>query len=209
MCEGQPAPWDMPSLKDKYIADWTWNDWQTFYDWTYAWYYYGEYEEDDDSVSLEEEYGYEDDYDQDLELELWLAEIDNEEDCVNWGYYWNNAAQSCGTEWVDNSGSETTVTTSGEIINYTTGELTQTTTTDGESTTATGRFTTGGNEDDATATTSGNYSVVNRTHGGHTAYIKTETDKSADIQIVQDSETQNITIGTDSTKPEVTIIQTD
>ena len=100
-------------------------------------------------------------------------------------------------------------TTSGEIINYTTGELTQTTTTDGESTTATGRFTTGGNEDDATATTSGNYSVVNRTHGGHTAYIKTETDKSADIQIVQDSETQNITIGTDTTKPEITIIQTD
>jgi len=209
-CDGQPAPWDMPSLQDKYVADWTNQDWQTFYDWTYAWYYYGEYEEDDDSVSLEEEYGYEDDYDQDLELELWLAEIDNEDDCVNWGYYWNNAAQSCGTEWVDNSGSETTVTTSGEVINYETGDITQTTTSElTGSSTQTGRYTTGGNEDDATASTSGNYSIVNRTHGGHTAYIKSETAESADIQIVQDSETQNITIGSDSTKPEVTIIQTD
>ena len=209
-CEGQPAPWDMPSLKDKYVADWTNADWSTFYDWTYAWYYYGEYEDSgDDTENWEDEYAYEDDYDADLELELWLADIDNEEDCVNWGYYWNNAGQSCGTEWVDNSGSESTTTTSGEIINYTTGEITQTTTTDGESTTATGRFTTGGNDDNATASTSGDYSIVNRTHGGHTAYIKSETDESSDMQIVQDSETQNITIGTDTTKPEVTIIQTD
>ena len=122
----------------------------------------------------------------------------------------SNAAQSCGTEWVDNSGSETTVTTSGEVINYETGDITQTTTSElTGSSTQTGRYTTGGNEDDATASTSGNYSIVNRTHGGHTAYIKSETAESADIQIVQDSETQNITIGSDSTKPEVTIIQTD
>ena len=208
-CEGQPAPWDMPSLKDKYIADWTWDDWDTFYDWTYNWYYYGEYEEDDDSVSLEEEYGYEDDYDQDLELELWLADIDNEEDCLNWGYYWDTANSACGTEWVDND-ANTTVTTSGEVINYETGDITQTTTSElTGSSTQTGRYTTGGNEDDATASTSGNYSIVNRTHGGHTAYVKSETADSADIQIVQDSETQNITIGTDATKPEVTIIQTD
>ena len=209
-CDGQPKPWDMESLKDTYVADWTNDQWSKFWQNTSDWWYTGTYEDSgDDSDNWEDEYAYEDDYDIDAELELWLADIDNESDCVNWGYYWNNAASSCGTEWVDNSGSETTVTTSGEIINYTTGELTQTTTTDGESTTATGRFTTGGNEDDATASTSGNYSIVNRTHGGHTAYIKTETDKSADIQIVQDSETQNITIGDDSTKPEITIIQTD
>ncbi len=207
-CEGQPAPWDMPSLKDKYIADWTWDDWDTFYDWTYNWYYYGEYEEDDGSVSLEEEYAYEDDYDQDLELELWLADIDNEEDCVNWGYYWDTANSSCGTEWVDND-ANTTYTTSGEVINYETGDITQTQTDSSGSTTVTGRYTTGSNTNDATASTSGNYSIVNRQHGGHTAYIKSETADSADIQIVQDSETQNITIGTDSTKPEVTIIQTD
>ena len=209
-CDGQPKPWDMESLKDTYVADWTNDQWQKFWQNTSDWWYTGTYEDSgDDSDNWEDEYAYEDDYDLDAELELWLADIDNEDDCVNWGYYWNNAASSCGTEWVDNSGSETTTTTSGEIINYTTGEITQTTTTDGESTTATGRFTTGGNEDDATASTSGNYSIVNRTHGGHTAYIKTETDKSADIQIVQDSETQNITIGSDSTKPEITIIQTD
>ena len=40
-------------------------------------------------------------------------------------------------------------------------------------------------------------------------HIKAETADSGDYQIVQDSETQNITIGTDSTKPEITIIQTD
>jgi len=215
-CDGQPAPWDMPSLKDKYIAEWTDQDWNTFYDWTYYWYYYGEYEEDlDDQVSLEEEYAYEDDYDIDAELELWLAEIDNEEDCVNWGYYWDNANSACGTEWVDNSGAETTVTTSGEIINYTTGEITQTTTTtDGitgatSSSTQTGRYTTGGNDDDATASTSGDYTIINRTHGGHTAYVTAETAESADVQIVQDAETQNITLGTDTTKPYITIIQTD
>ena len=191
-------------------------DWQTFYDWTYNWYYYGEYEEDlDDQASLEEEYAYEDDYDIDAELELWLAEIDNEEDCVNWGYYWDNANSACGTEWVDNSGAETTVTTSGEIINYTTGEITQTTTTtDGitgatSSSTQTGRYTTGGNDDNATASTSGDYTIINRTHGGHTAYVTAETDESADVQIVQDAETQNITLGTDTTKPYITIIQTD
>ena len=207
-CEGQPAPWDMPSLKDKYIADWTWDDWDTFYDWTYNWYYYGEYEEDDGSVSLEEEYGYEDDYDQDLELELWLADIDNEDDCVNWGYYWDTANSSCGTEWVDND-ANTTYTTSGEVINYETGDITQTQTDSSGSTTVTGRYTTGSNTNDATASTSGNYTIINRTHGGHTAYIKAETADSGDYQIVQDSETQNITIGTDSTKPEITIIQTD
>jgi len=207
-CDGQPKPWTIPSLKDKYVADWQQEDWNNYFDNQYDWWYYGEYEEETED-SWEDEYDYEDDYDIDAELELFLADIDNEEDCVNWGYYWNNAASSCGTEWVDNSGSETTVTTSGEIINYETGEITQTTTSNSGSSTQTGRYTTGGNDDDATASTSGNYSIVNRTHGGHTAYIKTETAESSDIQIVQDSETQNITVGSDSTKPEITIIQTD
>jgi hypothetical protein len=208
-CDGQPKPWTIPSLKDKYVADWQQEDWNNYFDNQYDWWYYGEYEEETED-SWEDEYAYEDDYDIDAELELFLADIDNEEDCVNWGYFWNNAASSCGTEWVDNSGSETTVTTSGEIINYETGEITQTTTSElTGSSTQTGRYTTGGNDDNATASTSGNYSIVNRTHGGHTAYIKTETAESSDIQIVQDSETQNITIGSDSTKPEITIIQTD
>jgi hypothetical protein len=208
-CDGQPKPWTIPSLKDKYVADWQQEDWNNYFDNQYDWWYYGEYEEETED-SWEDEYAYEDDYDLDAELELFLADIDNEEDCVNWGYYWNNAASSCGTEWVDNSGSETTVTTSGEIINYETGEITQTTTSElTGSSTQTGRYTTGGNDDNATASTSGNYSIVNRTHGGHTAYIKTETAESSDIQIVQDSETQNITVGSDSTKPEITIIQTD
>jgi len=208
-CDGQPKPWDIPSLKDKYVADWKNSDWQNYYDNVYNWYYYGEYEEETDDVSLEEEYGYEDDYDIDAELELLLASYD-ENDCLNYGYYWDNANSSCGTVWVDNSGAETTVTTSGEIINYETGDITQTTTSElTGSSTQTGRYTTGGNDDDVDASTSGNYSIVNRTHGGHTAYIKTETAESSDVQIVQESETQNIKIGSDSTKPEVTIIQTD
>ena len=118
------------------------------------------------------------------------------------------ANSSCGTEWVDND-ANTTYTTSGEVINYETGDITQTQTDNSGSTTVTGRYTTGSNTNDATASTSGNYTIINRTHGGHTAYIKAETADSGDYQIVQDSETQNITIGTDSTKPEITIIQTD
>ena len=213
-CDGQPAPWKMGSLNGKYVTDWDWDDWNTFWNETYNWYYYGEYADDyGDVVTLEEEYGYEDDYDQDYELTLWLADIDNETDCVNWGYYWDKANSACGTEWVDNSGAETTTTTSGEIINYTTGEITQTVTTEENgvktSETRTGRYTTGNNEDDATASTSGDYTIINRTHGGHTAYVSAETDESADVQIVQDSETQNITLGSDSTKPNITIIQTD
>ena len=208
-CDGQPKPWTIPSLKDKYVADWQQEDWNNYFDNLYNWWYYGEYEEETDEVSLEEEYGYEDDYDIDAELELLLASYD-EEDCLNNGYYWNNSAQSCGTEWVDNSGSETTVTTSGEIINYETGDITQTTTSElTGSSTQTGRFTTGGNDDDVDATVDGGNSIINRTHGGHTAYVITDTSESSDIQIVQESETQNIKIGSDSTKPEVTIIQTD
>jgi hypothetical protein len=211
-CDGQPKPWDIPSLKDKYVGEWDQNDWNNYYDNLYNWWYYGEYEEDDDTVSLEEEYAYEDDYDIDAELELLLASYD-ESDCLKYGYYWNVAGQSCGTEWVDNSGSETTITTSGEIINYETGEITQTTTSAlTGSSTQTGRYTTGGNTNNAAVVENeddSDYSIIDRTHGGHTAYVNSETTHSADVQIVQESETQNLTLGSDSTKPKITIIQTD
>ena len=215
-CDGQPKPWKMEGLKDKYVSDWDYDDWNLFWQNTYDWYYTGTYgDSGDDSDDWEDEYAYEDDYDQDLELELWLAELD-EWDCDWYGYYWDKANQSCGTEWVDNSGSETQITTSGEILNYSTGEITQTvTTTDGltgatSSTTLTGRYTTGGNEHNADATTSGDYTILDRDNDNHRAYVKSETAEDNDIQIMQDMETQNFIIDSSaSTHPTVTIIQTD
>ena len=142
-----------------------------------------------------------------------MAEIDNEEDCVNWGYYWDKAKSACGTEWVDNSGSETTVTASGEVLNYTTGDVTQTltTTTDGvsSSATSTGRVSTLDNEFDADASTSGDYTIINRYNDNHRAYVKTETANEADIQILQDKEAQHLDVGNSSTQNNITIIQTD
>ena len=213
-CDGQPKPWKMEGLKDKYISEWTWEDWDLFWQNTYDWYYTGTYgDSGDDSDNWEDEYAYEDDYDADLELELWLAELD-EWDCDWYGYYWDKANQSCGTEWVDNSAAETLTTTSGEILNYTTGEITQTVTTtapDGStsSTTLTGRYTTGSNEHNATATTSGDYTILDRDNDNHRAYVKSETAEDNDIQIMQDTETQNHIIDSSaSTHPTVTIIQT-
>ena len=106
------------------------------------------------------------------------------------------------------------ITTSGEILNYSTGEITQTVTTtnsDGStsSTTLTGRYTTGGNDHDATATTSGDYTILDRDNDNHRAYVKSETAEDSDIQIMQDTETQNYIIDSSaSTHPTVTIIQT-
>jgi hypothetical protein len=214
-CSGQPKPWKMASLKDKYVSEWTNSDWQKFYDNTSSWWYTGSYDDTgDDSTSLEDEYSYEDDYDIDAELELWLADIDNENDCVNWGYYWDKANASCGTEWVDNSKSETTTTTSGEILNYTTGDITQTTTTtEGDvktSETLTGRYTTGSNTYDADVDTSvSGYSIINRYNDSHRAYLKIETADEADIQILQDKEAQHFDIGSSSSQENITIIQTD
>jgi len=214
-CEGQPKPWKMEGLKDKYVSEWTWEDWDLYYQNTYDWYYTGTYgDSGDDSEDWEDEYAYEDDYDQDLELEQWLAELD-EWDCDYYGYYWDKANQSCGTEWVDNSGSETSITTSGEILNYSTGEITQTVTTtasDGStsSATLTGRFTTGGNTYDVDSSTSGGYTIINRDNDNHTAYVKSKTADDSDIQIMQDMETQNFIIDSSaSIHPTVTIIQTD
>ena len=214
-CSGQPKPWKMASLKDKYVSEWTNSDWQKFYDNTSSWWYTGSYDDTgDDSTTLEDEYSYEDDYDIDAELELWLADIDNENDCVNWGYYWDKANSSCGTEWVDNSKSETTTTTSGEILNYTTGDITQTTTTtEGDvktSETLTGRYTTGSNTYDADVDTSvSGYSIINRYNDSHRAYLKIETADEADIQILQDKEAQHFDIGSSSSQENITIIQTD
>ena len=215
MCDDQPKPWKMKDLKKTYISDWEWADWDTYWDALYDWWWTGyDYNNEDDESNWEDEYSYEDDYDIDAELEILLASYD-EEDCLNYGYYWDNANQSCGTEWVDNSGSETQVTASGETLNYTTGDVTQTlTTTSGgvsTSTTSTGRVSTLDNDFNATASTSGDYTIINRYNDNHRAYIKVETSKTADIQILQDSEAQNIDVGDiiPPGYPYITIIQTD
>ena len=218
MCPDQPKPWKMKDLKKKYIGEWSWSDWDVYWDALFDWWYTGyDYNNEDTESNWEDEYAYEDDYDIDAELELWLADIDNEEDCTAWGYYWDKANSSCGTEWVDNSAAETEITASGETLNYTTGDITQTlTTTDGvtgatSSSTQTGRYSTLNNDHDATATESGDYTIVNRYNDNHRAYIKVETDKTADIQILQDKEAQNIDVGDviPPGYPEITIIQTD
>ena len=218
MCPDQPKPWKMKDLKKKYIGEWSWSDWDVYWDALFDWWYTGyDYNNEDTESNWEDEYAYEDDYDIDAELELWLADIDNEEDCTAWGYYWDKAYSSCGTECVDNSAAETEITASGETLNYTTGDITQTlTTTDGvtgatSSSTQTGRYSTLNNDYDATATESGDYTIVNRYNDNHRAYIKVDTDKTADIQILQDKEAQNIDVGSviPPGYPEITIIQTD
>ena len=215
MCDNQPKPWKMKDLKKKYITDWSWDDWDIYWDALFDWWYTGyDYNNEDDQTNWEDEYNFEDDFDQDAELEILLASY-NEEECLNYGYYWDNAKQSCGTEWVDNSGSETQVTASGETLNYSTGDVTQTlTTTSGgvsTSTTSTGRVSTLNNDFNATASTSGDYTIINRYNDNHRAYIKVETSKTADIQILQDSEAQNIDVGDviPPGYPNITIIQTD
>jgi len=215
MCDNQPKPWKMKDLKKKYISEWSWNDWDTYWDSLYDWWYTGyDYNNEDTETSWEDEYAFEDDYDIDAELELLLASYD-EDQCLKYGYYWDNANQSCGTEWVDNEGNETEVTASGETLNYTTGDVTQTlTTTDGvtgatSSTTGTGRVSTLDNDHDADSSTSGDYTILNRYNDNHRAYIKTETSKEADIQIIQDKEAQHLDVGNSTSQNEITIIQTD
>ena len=215
MCDDQPKPWKMKDLKKKYITDWEWADYDTYWDALYDWWYTGyDYNNEDDQSNWEDEYAFEDDFDQDAELELLLASYD-EEQCLKYGYYWDNANQSCGTEWVDNEGNETQVTASGETLNYTTGDVTQTlTTTDGvtgatSSTTSTGRVSTLNNDFDATASTSGDYTIINRYNDNHRSYIKTETSKEADIQIIQDKEAQHVDVGNSTSQNNITIIQTD
>ena len=213
MCPDQPKPWKIKDLKDKYIADWTWDDWDIYWQKVNDWYYAG-WEEEQAEDSWEDEYAYEDDYDIDAELEQWLADIDNQWDCEWYGYYWDKSNSACGTEWVDNSAAETTVTASGETLNYVSGDITQTITTSNELTgssseTRTGRYSTLDNDFDATASTSGDYTIVNRYNDNHRSYIKTETANEADIQILQDKEAQHLDVGNSASQNEITIIQTD
>ena len=107
------------------------------------------------------------------------------------------------------------VTASGETLNYLTGEVTQTlTATDtltggSSSSTATGRVSTLNNDFDATASTSGDYTIINRYNDNHRSYIKTETANEADIQILQDKEAQHVDVGNSTSQNNITIIQTD
>ena len=215
MCENQPKPWKMKDLKDKYITDWDYNDYNTYYDAAYDWWYTGyDYNNETDETNWEDEYAYEDDYDIDAELEILLASY-NEEECLKYGYYFDIANQSCGTEYVDNEGNETQVTASGETLNYSTGDVTQTlTSTSGvtgasSSATSTGRVSTLNNEHDADSSTSGDFTILNRTNDNHTAYVQTETSKEADIQILQDNEAQHLDVGNSADQSNITIIQTD
>ena len=215
MCPDQPKPWKIKDLKDKYIADWTWDDWDIYWQKVNDWWFAG-WEDEQAEDSWEDEYAYEDEYDLDAETEQWLADIDNQWDCEWYGYYWDKANKSCGTEWVDNTEVETEITASGEELNYSTGDITQTITTTNEITgssseTRTGRYSTLNNDYDATPSTSGDYTIINRYNDNHRAYIKVDTDKTADIQILQDKEAQNIDVGEviPPGYPFITIIQTD
>ena len=215
LCDNQPKPWKMKDLKDKYITDWDYNDYNTYYDAAYDWWYTGyDYNNETDETNWEDEYNFEDDYDIDAELEILLASY-NENECIKYGYFWSVAGQSCGTEWVDNEGSEVQVTASGEILNYSTGDVTQTltsadiTTGASSSATATGRVSTLNNDHDATASESGDYTILNRTNSNHTANVKVETSLESDIQILQDSEAQHLDVGESAAQSNITIIQTD
>ena len=214
MCENQPKPWKMKDLKDKYITEWDYNDYNTYYDAAYDWWYTGyDYNNETDETNWEDEYAYEDNYDIDAELEILLASYD-EDQCMKYGYFWSVAGQSCGTEWVDNEGNETKVTASGEILNYTTGDVTQTLTSSDTSTgasssaTSTGRVSTLNNNSDATASAADGFTTLNRYNDNHRAYIKTDTSEEADIQIIQDSEAQHLDVGTSAAQSNITIIQT-
>ena len=215
MCDNQPKPWKMKDLKKKYITDWEWADWDTYWDALYDWWYTGyDYNNEDDQDNWEDEYAFEDEFDIDAELELLLASY-NEDECLQYGYYWDKANESCGTEWVDNEGNETEVTASGESLNYTTGDIKQTITTiDGvtgatSSETRKGRYSTLNNDHDATASESGDYTILNRYNDNHRSYIKTETANEADIQVLQDKEAQHLDVGNSTSQNEITIIQTD
>jgi hypothetical protein len=218
MCDDQPKPWKIKGLKKKYVSDWSWDDWDIYWNAINDWYYYGiEYDDgSENELTLEEEYAYEDDFDIDPELVEWLAKIDNEWDCEWYGYYWDAGNSACGTEYVATE--ETKINVTGEILNFLTGEITQTTETSdlvATSSTTTGRLSTTGNDHDASVSTSGSYSILDRTlNNKHRAYVKVQTSKEADIQIMQhDSvgaimEAQNTVVGEANTNT-ITIIQSD
>ena len=220
-----PKPWTIPALKDKYIKDWTWDDWDIWWKEFDEWYYsdyYDNWESTYEEISLEEEYAFEDDLLTAEEWEIeWLATITFEADCTYFGYYWDAANQSCGFTWVDNSEVNIKVKSSGEKINYETGEITQTitTTTDGvsDSVTRTGRYSTLNNTADVNVSTgSNNWHEYTRTHEGHTFHIHTggsgvnsgnDAIQKFDMMVIQEQETQSVIAGSNGAT--ITIIQTD
>ena len=220
-----PKPWTIPGLKDKYIKDWTWDDWDTWWHAFDEWYYsdyYDNWESTYEEVSLEEEYAFEDDLLTEDQWETeWLAGITFEADCIYFGYYWDAANQSCGTTWVDNSEANVKIKSSGEKINYETGEITQTITTitDGvsDSVTRTGRYSTLNNTADVDVSTGSNqWREFTRTHEGHTFHIHTggsgvnsgnDAIQNFDMMVIQEQETQSVIAGSNGAK--ITIIQID
>ena len=219
-----PKPWTITELKDKYIKDWTWDDWDIWWKAFDEWYfsdYYDNWEQEYEEVTIEEEYGFEDDiYDEDWELD-WLADIDTEWDCETFGYYWDKKNSSCGTEWVDNSQVDIKVTSSGAELNYELGTIKQivTTTENGVTTTIQqdGRYSTLENSADVNASTgSSNWKEITRTYNGHTVHIHTGGSGVAsgnhsalnfDVMIIQDDEAQAMSSGENGGT--ITIIQID
>ena len=207
-----PKPWTISALKDKYINDWSWSDWDIFWDAFDEWQQQGAYdnwESEYEELSLEDQYSFEDD-----EIDEWekdyLANLQTESDCIYSGYYWDKSNSICGTEWVDNTGVTTKVKATGEIINYDTGDITQTvtTTTNGvsSSVTNTGRYSTFDNTANFSVHSGSNgYKRMDRIFDNHRTYLTTNSLENFDIMVIQGTETQALVAGSNGAK--VTIIQ--
>lgn len=207
-----PKPWTISALKDKYINDWNWSDWDIFWDAFDEWQQQGAYdnwESEYEELSLEDQYSFEDD-----EIDEWekdyLSNLTNESDCIYSGYYWDKSNSICGTEWVDNTGVTTKVKASGEIINYETGDITQTvtTTTNGvsSSVTNTGRYSTFDNTANFSVHSgSDGYKRMDRIFQNHRTYLTTNSVENFDIMVIQETETQALVAGSNGAK--ITIIQ--
>lgn len=207
-----PKPWTISALKDKYINDWNWSDWDIFWDAFDEWQQQGAYdnwESEYEELSLEDQYSFEDD-----EIDEWekdyLANLQTESDCIYSGYYWDKSNSICGTEWVDNTGVTTKVKASGEIINYDTGDITQTvtTTTNGvsSSVTNTGRYSTFDNTANFSVHSGSNgYKRMDRIFDNHRTYLTTNSVENFDVMVIQETETQALVAGSNGAK--ITIIQ--
>ena len=207
-----PKPWTISALKDKYINDWSWSDWDIFWDAFDEWQQQGAYdnwESEYEELSLEDQYSFEDD-----EIDEWekdyLANLQTESDCIYSGYYWDKSNSICGTEWVDNTGVTTKVKASGEIINYETGDITQTvtTTTNGvsSSVTNTGRYSTFDNTANFSVHSGSNgYKRMDRIFDNHRTYLTTNSVENFDVMVIQGTETQALVAGSNGAK--ITIIQ--
>ena len=207
-----PKPWTISALKDKYINDWNWSDWDIFWDAFDEWQQQGAYdnwESEYEELSLEDQYSFEDD-----EIDEWekdyLANLQTESDCIYSGYYWDKSNSICGTDWVDNAGVTTKVKASGEIINYDTGDITQTvtTTTNGvsSSVTNTGRYSTFDNTANFSVHSGSNgYKRMDRIFDNHRTYLTTNSVENFDVMVIQETETQALVAGSNGAK--ITIIQ--